>query len=93
MPARDSSEDVLVVGVCERDGVVIATDATALRENAGRRVGVRIAEDRWNWLRNWNASELDRWDKLGFHSEGSRSDLPSCVSGGILVEGSGAGGC
>lgn len=56
-------------------------------------MGVRVAEDRWNWLRNRNASELDRWGKLGFHSEGSRSDLPSCANGGILVEGNGAKGC
>lgn len=35
--------------------------------------------------------EVGRWDNLGFHSVGSRSDLPSWTLGGILAESIGRG--
>ncbi len=47
VPAIDSSEEVLVAGVCESEGVVMATEARVLRGcNVGRRIGLRVAGER-----------------------------------------------
>lgn len=85
-------EVLLAEGVAEREGAVMGTELIVWAWIAAGRRGLNdLGGVRWNWPRNFEASEWGRWGSLGFHSVGSRSDLPSWAWGGILTEGDGRG--
>lgn len=94
VPASLSPEEeaLLAEGVAEREGAVIGTELIVWAWTAAGRRGLNdLGGVWWNLPRNSVASELGRWDSLGFHSVGSRSDLPSWALGGILAERVGRG--